>query len=344
MEKVIKIISELLIHILNSGSQANIEDITINVLSYMIFYKQLYGKNDLTIPQFIRSYDDLITRHINKIKSEYDYEIVKLSGVINKKIVENCLSEELYTIRYNILECIYNIGKTKKELKQYNKTLIDMFTPSEITNYIIKQIRETKIKYNNVINLFSGSGSMVVNLSNCLSEYHNLALVDNNSNMNIISSLIFRLFNDFDISDKILNTDIIHDNIIIGKYDLIIADIPVDIKNLIHAKCCNKIKQLKIRGTKSEPLILQFIMSILDENGIALIVVPDSMLFGESQQHIQTRKYLFENFNIKKVISCPNKKSILIFSNNNNRTNIILSNLDSTYELKINEEMLLKKN
>ena len=38
----------------------------------------------------------------------------------------------------------------------------------------------------------------------------------------------------------------------------------------------SKIKKLKLRGTKSEPLLLQLIMCSLNKNGRAVLVVPDS--------------------------------------------------------------------
>jgi hypothetical protein len=100
-----------------------------------------------------------------------------------------------------------------------------------------------------------------------------------------------------------LTSDILHDNIFNESYDLVISDFPVGIRNIIHANCCNKIKSLKIRGTKSEPLILQLIMNSLNKNGRAILNVPDNLLYNESKQHIETRRYLFENFSINKVVS-----------------------------------------
>ena len=344
MEILIKFISELILHFFAHDPLLDIDKLIINVLFYMLFYKQLYGKNSINTQTLITSYDDIITAYITNIKLKYNFDLIKLNHAINKKIITLFVSEQIYKTRYNIIEFIYNIGRTRKELKQHKKILSDMFTPSITANYIISYIRETKVRYTKAINLFSGTGSLVLHILNYISDYKNLTLVDNDSDMNIISSLNFKLFNNIDMDGNILNTDIIHDNEINNSYDLVIADIPIDIKNLIHAKCCNRIKQFKIRGTKSEPLIIQLIMSILAPNGLAIIVVPDSMLFSDSQQHVMTRKYLYENFNIKKVIACQNKKSILIFSNEENANDIILTDLDKSYSLNINEQLTIDNN
>jgi hypothetical protein len=106
--------------------------------------------------------------------------------------------------------------------------------------------------------------------------------------------------------------------------------------DLIYTNCNSKIKSLKIRGTKSEPMIFQFISQIMTKNGKALIITPNSFLFGDSNQHILTRKYLLENFNIK-IIDLNNKKSIIILDN----TNLINEIL---FEISGNNEMITIQN
>jgi hypothetical protein len=121
----------------------------------------------------------------------------------------------------------------------------------------------------------------------------------------------------------------------LGMYDLIFLDMPHGIHNVIHASCCQKIKKLKLRGTKAEPLLLQLVMSSLNKNGKGILIVPDSLLFSDSLQPVETREYLLNNFNVKKIIqideslywgnkisrdlksqSSTIKNSILIFENN----------------------------
>ncbi len=119
------------------------------------------------------------------------------------------------------------------------------------------------------------------------------------------------LYNDF----KLPNGEVLE------KVDIILANEPMGIKNIIHASCCERIKELKIRGTKAEPLFLQLFMQSLNDGGRCAVIVPDGVLFNDSSLHSDTRKYLVENFNLKKVISLNDdfflntgvKTSILFF-------------------------------
>lgn len=129
---------------------------------------------------------------------------------------------------------------------------------------------------------------------------------------------------------------LVHDiNLPVQSFDLIYWDFPTGIHNIIHASCCNKIKKLKLRGTKSEPLLLQLVMESLNKDGRAVLIIPDSLLFSDSIQPIETRKYLMEHFNVKKVIQIDdslymnkgNKNSILYFENNGVTNNIEFSKI-----------------
>lgn len=115
---------------------------------------------------------------------------------------------------------------------------------------------------------------------------------------------------------------------ILNKAKIILANEPMGLKNIIHASCCERIKELKIRGTKAEPLFLQLVMQSLDDDGRCAIIVPDGILFNESSLHSKTREYLIENFNLLKVISLNDdfflntgvKTSILFFKKDGSKT------------------------
>ena len=64
----------------------------------------------------------------------------------------------------------------------------------------------------------------------------------------------------------------------------------------------NKIKELRINGTKGEILFLQNCMVNLADGGRCCIVVPDGVLFNSTKMYKETRKYLLENFELEKVI------------------------------------------
>ena len=137
---------------------------------------------------------------------------------------------------------------------------------------------------------------------------------------------------------NIFNTDILLNDIPskINTFDVIFFDFPMGIHNIIHANCCSKIKKLKIRGTKSEPLLLQYVMMSLNKNGRAALIVPDSLLYSDSLQPIQTRKYLLEHFNVKKIVELENMTtsmtSLLYFENNGKTTSIEFSKLNNITE------------
>ena len=92
-------------------------------------------------------------------------------------------------------------------------------------------------------------------------------------------------------------------------YDVILANMPFGIDNIKHADCCERIKALKIRGTKSEPLFLQLMMVSLNMGGRCAVVVPDGMLVNKTLLHKNTRKYLFEHFELQRVIKMKVQKA-----------------------------------
>jgi len=141
---------------------------------------------------------------------------------------------------------------------------------------------------------------------------------------------------------NINNDDILINDFKISKktFDVIFYDFPKGVHNIIHANCCKKIKNFKIRGTKSEPLLLQLIFGSLNKNGRAYLTVPDSLLFSDSIQHVETRKYLLENFCVNKIIQIDEqfyfnkgiKNSILFFENKSKTTKVDFSKISLTGE------------
>jgi restriction endonuclease S subunit len=113
-----------------------------------------------------------------------------------------------------------------------------------------------------------------------------------------------------------------HDTPLTG-FDIILANMPFGLKGIKHAECCERIKDLKIRGTKSEPLFLQLMMLSLNHQGRCAVVVPDGMLVNTSTLHDGTRRHLLENFELHRVIKMKGKffmntgiqPSILFFEN-----------------------------
>ena len=216
----------------------------------------------------------------------------------------NDLIQNNYVITV-IHDLFSNLKQFKSQLKEFNVHYTDI----KYINYINDNI-VNKLKVNTVCNLFSGFGKFIYDTYSNDKKY---VLIDENEHVILISYLnvLIKHKDIKNVTHKINN--IITDDIINSNFDLVLADVPDDIRNLIYTNCNTKIKFLKIRGTKSEPLILQYISQILSKNGVGIIITPNSLLFGDSIQHINTRKYIIENCGVE-VINLDNKKSILIIN------------------------------
>jgi restriction endonuclease S subunit len=125
--------------------------------------------------------------------------------------------------------------------------------------------------------------------------------------------------------------DSLYGDLIQTGYDLILANMPFGLKGIKHAECCERVKDLKIRGTKSEPLFLQLMMVSLNRGGRCAVVVPDGMLVNSSSCHDETRKHLLDNFELKRVIKMKGQffmntgiqPSILFFENTGKPTSVV---------------------
>jgi type I restriction-modification system DNA methylase subunit len=156
---------------------------------------------------------------------------------------------------------------------------------------------------------------------------HGFDIDENNRNLTLLNLLLEtgELFDDTIHKQDTLKNDITHSktNETLNGADIIVANPPFGLKNLIHAECCSKVKNLKIRGTKGEPLFLQLMMESLNVNGRCAVIIPEGILSNDSNIHQQTRKHLITNYNLKKIILMSDtffmntdvKCAILYFSN-----------------------------
>lgn len=137
-----------------------------------------------------------------------------------------------------------------------------------------------------------------------------------------------------------------------NSYDIILANMPFGLKGLKFADCHESVKKLKLDGTKSEPLFLQLMMSSLNENGRCAVVVPEGMLENVSKCHNSTRKYLVDNFNLKRVIGINGKifkntsikTYILFFEKSGSTTDIEFFEIEKLNDGSIKEEFVIKIN
>jgi restriction endonuclease S subunit len=133
-------------------------------------------------------------------------------------------------------------------------------------------------------------------------------------------------------------------------YDVILANMPFGVKGLTYARCHESVKALHLDGTKSEPLFLQWMMVSLNVGGRCAVVVPDGMLINNSKCHNETRKYLLNNFELKRVIKMKGQffmntgiqPSILFFEKTGKPTTTIeFWNTEKNADGTIKEELIL---
>jgi|GEM_PF-191583 len=84
-------------------------------------------------------------------------------------------------------------------------------------------------------------------------------------------------------------------------YDLVLANPPF--KGAIDATDVNPTLPAKVR--KTEILFLHLFLRLLDNGGRAAVIVPDGVLFGSSNAHIEIRRRLIEENRLDGVVSMP---------------------------------------
>ena len=263
--------------------------------------------------------------------------------------IKNCINNNNNT---NIIDYVYKTNMNKETYKYYNNTLLSDYIACQanvnINDNIIERILDGNVK----INSFTNS------IINKLNKTHNIDWSKNKQNIylntfneNDIYNLEFLLTTKekFNIIDNnILFNDLKDSNNSSLLFDLILFDLPSDIHNIIHANCCDKVKTLKIRGTKSESLLLQFVMCSLNKNGRAFVIVPDSFLLNQSIQPVNTKNYLMDNFNVIKIVHLDEeitynkgvKYSIIYFKNNGKTNNVKFNKLILKNNLLVEEEII----
>ena len=225
-------------------------------------------------------------------------------------------------------------GSGMRDLGQY-------FTNREVIKYMIK-LCDPKLKKNgdieSILDPSMGTGGFLsMSIKHLNKKHKNINWKLNKDriygfdvdetvkNMSILNALLEcgQIFNKTFVKNDTLHNDYLIDKTIIDKVDIILANEPFGLKNIIHANCCKRIKDLKIEGTKAEPLFLQLMMQSLNVGGRCAVIIPDGVLFNDAKLYKLTRKYLCDKLRLSKVISLEDglflntgvKSSILFFVN-----------------------------
>jgi hypothetical protein len=324
-----------------------------NVFSNIINIKDLV--KSLVITKEESHYDilEMVRKKINStFKSNvFDFEFDDNNEMLEKLVEFTVkLDDSKINIKQLIDECFVtymnneNLSIVKEYVKNYNnKQLIKWISgyanikqTDRIldANYKINSFYD-EIKESNEQNNQKDSLKLYGLQSNCF--YKSLFLLNN------LLKYKETYEGDFSENDPLFNDIAMNGS---SMYDIIFLDMPHGIHNVIHASCCQKIKKLKLRGTKAEPLLLQLVMSSLNKNGKGILIVPDSLLFSDSIQPVETREYLLNHFNVKKIIqideslywgnkiirdlksqSSTIKNSIIIFENNGKTKSVEFSKI-----------------
>ena len=86
-----------------------------------------------------------------------------------------------------------------------------------------------------------------------------------------------------------------------GRYDIVLANPPF--KGAIDASDVNPTLPTKVK--KTEILFLHLFLRLLDNGGRGAVIVPDGVLFGTSNAHVEARKKILEENRLDAVISMP---------------------------------------
>ena len=254
-------------------------------------------------------------------------------------------------------------GSGMRDLGQY-------FSNREVIKYMIK-LCDPKLKSNgeieSILDPSMGTGGFLSMSIKYLNKNHSNINWDINKNniygfdidetvkdLSVLNALLEcgKIFNKTFVKNDTLHNDYkISDNVLIEKVDIILANEPFGLKNIIHKNVCQRIKDLKIDGTKAEPLFLQLMMQSLNKNGRCAVIVPDGVLFNDAKLHKLTRKYLCNNLRLSKVISLEDglflntgvKSSILFFINDGKTTEVEFCRIKMS-DSEIVEELIIKVN
>ena len=253
-------------------------------------------------------------------------------------------------------------GSGMRDLGQY-------FTNREVIKYMIK-LCDPKLKKNgeieSILDPSMGTGGFLsMSIKHLNKKHKNINWKLNKDriygfdvdetvkNMSILNALLEcgQIFNETFVKNDTLHNDYLIDKKIIDKVDIILANEPFGLKNIIHANCCKRIKDLKIEGTKAEPLFLQLMMQSLNVGGRCAVIIPDGVLFNDAKLYKLTRKYLCEKLRLAKVISLEDglflntgvKSSILFFVNDGETKEVEFCKIKISSG-EIVEELIIKVN
>ncbi len=301
---------------------------------------EIKNKNNLNLLNLYNCDAESFKSAVLFVKNEFNLKLYIFNFEINNivfdaydKIID--IFKKKQTIDFDLIfNDVFSFYLANENLS-VSKDYVKLYNNKNLTKWIW-ELAKPKIGKNGET-IFEGNlkvNSIINNIS-CVDKNFfsdNLFGTQSNNIVSDVNTLALYIKSKTFTSKNISSEDVLIKDINLNKksFDVIFYDFPQGVHNIIHANCCQKIKKLKLRGTKAEPLLLQLIMGSLNKNGRAYLIVPDSLLFSDSIQPVETRKYLLENFCVKKIIQIDEhfyftkgvKNSILYFENKDKTSNV----------------------
>ena len=314
----------------------NVEELKIpKHLSWENIFIKAFEDEDIALELFKH---DLIDQFDSLFKTQ-QFSFDMKNGVKHKEILEilNNISMKDIDLHMDILGFVY-----EQHLKTGSTAARDLgqfFTDRFICEYMVKlcqpKFKQGKIP-ESVCDPTMGTGGFLtaylkhfkgenVDWSKYQNQIHG---VDHDAKVAGVSRLNMFMESGGHMFKHLHTADSLHGGLNPSTYDIILANMPFGLKGLKYADVHSTIKSLGINGTKSEPLFLQLMMVSLNKGGRCAVVVPDGVLITDTKCHTGTRKYMFENFELQRVIKMKGKffmntkiqPSILLFENTGNKT------------------------
>jgi len=331
----------------------------------------IVGDQDLFDRIYVKNKADgcLIGQLVNKLG--FKNIKFKMEGVQHVKEIMKKLKDfdpKKLSLKFDIIGTIYELH-LKSGTSNAMRDLGQYYTNRQVIEYMIKLCDPQMDKKGNIDSILDPTmgtgGFLTMSIKYLNDKYKNKVdwvknknniigfdIDDNVKNMALLNVLLEtgELCTETLVKNDTLYNDLkFNDGKILQKAKIILANEPMGLKNIVHASCCDRIKDLKMRGTKAEPLFLQLFMEGLADDGRCAVIVPDGMLFNESTLHNETRKHMIENFNLKKVISLSDdfflntgvKTSILFFTKDGKKTKEVEFSLIKLKNDKIDETSII---
>lgn len=307
----------------------------------------------------IQDFGNELINHFDRLFGTQKFSFDLKSGTKHKEIMELLSSIDMKNVDLHMDVLGYVYEQHLKTGSSAARDLGQFFTDRGICEYMVK-LCNPKFKYENipesVCDPSMGTAGFLttylkyfkdVDWSVHQSQVHG---VDHDAKVAGVARLNMFMESKGQLFKNLHTGDSLHGGLDPTTYDIILANMPFGLSGLKYADIHSSIKKLGIDGTKSEPLFLQLMMTSLNKGGRCAVVVPDGVLATKSRLHLETRKYLLKNFELKRVIKMKGKffmntkiqPAILFFENSGKSTQEIeFWDIERDDKGNINEKIIL---